>query len=295
MFQSFDSIFYWPNIFWGSSAMSAIGIVAIPAGFIIAADGRMRLDDDSRAKADEHALAQESETAQKIFPIKTAGGMLAFTITGTVASDDLRFRLWEETQKCAEQLEGKNFPDAFSYLESLSLNLNAVINSASHAGIMPFPKTHKLEQSSIQTIARIFFAGYFNSEPCLFHVDFYHFDGVTSEKPRIIPIEYTYWHRILLGPEKIKSAMYDDCNGFVIENSPFAAYTEPLVMQSSLDDAKRFVDGYIKACCTPLALNMDETCKTVGGHIHIAKITPEKGFEWETPPFPEFRKHLTAL
>jgi hypothetical protein len=39
-------------------------------------------------------------------------------------------------------------------------------------------------------------------------------------------------------------------------------------------------DGYIAACSDPIALELDEFCHTIGGHIHVATVTPDHGFRW---------------
>ncbi len=55
---------------------------------------------------------------------------------------------------------------------------------------------------------------------------------------------------------------------------------EPL----SLLEAQGVATTCIKACDDPAALNIDPTCNTVGGHLHIATITLEEGFRWIVPP-----------
>jgi hypothetical protein len=77
--------------------------------------------------------------------------------------------------------------------------------------------------------------------------------------------------------------MYDQ-KGTPIPNSPFAGYTVTINQYSNLREAERYVKGYIEACSSAKALEMDpEICKKIGGHIHIAEITPD-GFRWRVPP-----------
>jgi len=46
----------------------------------------------------------------------------------------------------------------------------------------------------------------------------------------------------------------------------------------------RAAKGYIEACCSPVAVEFDGECEMFGGHIHVATITPQKGFRWIIAP-----------
>jgi hypothetical protein len=52
----------------------------------------------------------------------------------------------------------------------------------------------------------------------------------------------------------------------------------------SLEDAAGWVRGYIEACCSPVALKYDPGCEGLGGHIHVATISPQNGFRWVVEP-----------
>ena len=66
---------------------------------------------------------------------------------------------------------------------------------------------------------------------------------------------------------------------FNLETDTFRARCEPQFVAhrygSNLDDLIRQAYVYIKAC------SLDPYClSTIGGHIHIATITPKDGFNW---------------
>jgi hypothetical protein len=42
--------------------------------------------------------------------------------------------------------------------------------------------------------------------------------------------------------------------------------------------------GFLEACCDPLAAEIDSMCGGIGGHIHVAAMTRESGFQWFIPP-----------
>ena len=86
----------------------------------------------------------------------------------------------------------------------------------------------------------------------------------------------------LYGSEIVRRAMYGPPP---VRNSPFAEYIQNPLTIRSLDDAERYIRGYIEACSSPLALQMDAKCSRIGGHIHTAEITPSGGFRWRIPLF----------
>jgi len=48
----------------------------------------------------------------------------------------------------------------------------------------------------------------------------------------------------------------------------------------SLERSIAIATGYIRACRTSEALQIDEKCAEIGGHIHAATVTPKEGFRW---------------
>jgi hypothetical protein len=57
-------------------------------------------------------------------------------------------------------------------------------------------------------------------------------------------------------------------------------HTKGKTLSSGIAHAK----GYIEACCDPLAAEIDPLCGGIGGHIHVATVTRESGFQWFIPP-----------
>lgn len=76
--------------------------------------------------------------------------------------------------------------------------------------------------------------------------------------------------------------MYND-DGTAVADSPFAQYVMP-IRTSSLDDAATYAAGYVEACCSPLAAELDPKMgRMTGGHVHVAQVTAD-GFAWRVPP-----------
>ena len=76
--------------------MTAIAIAQLSSGFVIAADGRMRLDAKTRARATAPELARETEYALKVFEITGRDKKVAWTITGNfgVGLGNLTLAAW---------------------------------------------------------------------------------------------------------------------------------------------------------------------------------------------------------
>jgi hypothetical protein len=78
------TLWIFPPVLYEEASMTAIGAVGTSEGFVIAADGRKRLDAESRATATPDDLALESDEAQKIFPITGGGKLLAYGASGLI-------------------------------------------------------------------------------------------------------------------------------------------------------------------------------------------------------------------
>ena len=65
----------------------------------------------------------------------------------------------------------------------------------------------------------------------------------------------------------------------------FATYRNDLVRPygNSLEDAAAFAIAFIEICSHPEAVIEDPICKIIGGHTHVAEVTPD-GFKWRIPP-----------
>ena len=259
--------------------MTAIGVVGTDFGFIVAADGRVRLDDESRSHAAPEMLTQESDEQQKNFPITDAEKNLAYAITGSTG-DPRGFDLLKIIPAQIRRISNRRFNDGCHYVKVLSEKINEGINDAKRGGaIKAFPQIDHLEQSTGWLIVRVFFVGYFDRIPCFVRADFVHFGGDSESRVSAYAPRYS----ILSGSDAVRREIYED-NGHVLAGSRFASYIKDLGSNPSLDDAEEYARGFIEACSSSLALELDEArCKGIGGSIHVAEITPS-GFKWRVAP-----------
>ena len=262
------------------TAMTAIAIVDTGNGFLIAADGRVRLDDESRRTASVDVLAQEGDEQQKIFPMEWPYETLAYAFRGTIR-DQRGYDLLKITESQMSGISTRRFQDFRSYLKILGGKINREINEARRNGTLEtFPQLRKMERTAAWHIASLHFCGYFDNAPSLSQIDFFYYRGESQFDVNSPQLRTTQ----LFGSEVVMRAMYRD-HPQHIQDSRFAVFVRELSNTPSLGDAELFARGYIEACSSPLGLEVDEPlCKGIGGHIHIATITKEEGFTWVIAP-----------
>jgi len=261
-------------------AMTAIAMVQTEDGFVLAADGRVRLDDDSRLTASPEMLAQETDQQQKIFPIVRAGEAFAYAVTGNVR-DPFGFDLLVAIEVQNAALSQRKFEDFRSYLRILGGKVNRAINEAvTERTLEALPKFNRMETIPGWRIATLYACGYFNNTPYLGEIDFHHSRRDSQFDVKFHPPFST----IVSGSQIVRRHMYGD-DVRAARDPRFAKFVHDLGKNVSLEDAQQFARGYIEACSSALGLEVDEPiCKGIGGHIHIATISKEKGFTWVIEP-----------
>jgi hypothetical protein len=236
-------------------------------GFVIAADGRAIGVEERRVVTD---------TAQKVFPIEWTGGSLAYSVAGTlqISSDDRRqvFNLILETEKA--QAAVTNTPASLVEYASL-LAERITVRLAAVKGHYPSTDNRGINQRGFR-IATLFLEGYYGSAPYRARVDFCH-ERQNLLEPEVIPQDSNLGRPQICGSGEVSYLLFDT------DDPRFAAYRRPVLRAQdvTLAEAIEVSKGYINACMDPEALQIDETiCSTIGGHIHIATITPSHGFRW---------------
>lgn len=271
MWGSFGELCVYPKLVSQNTAMTTIGAAGTEHGFILGADGRMRLDDESRAKAASNVLARETDYAQKIFLIEGRGHTVALAMAGSVANNDLNCDLVKEAKGLSLLYRQRSFRDHTKFVNGFCSALTKHINAARH-----FPKLHKAGNG--WTILDLIMLGYVNHLPFLSSVNIHHRGSFAEFTPNNWPIGFC----LLYGSDRVRQRMYDN-NGMPIPDSPFKQYVMEM-KNRTLDEAEQRITGYIEACKSPLAFEIDaERCKFTGGHVHIAEITPS-GFRWRISP-----------
>ena len=273
------SRFGWPRALYsdgisidakGRKMSTAIVMAYTVLGWVIASDGRETSDDDARIISDNE---------RKIFPIQDRSKTLAYALVGTISNDadtgSGAYDLRTEAAREAESIAGRNFETFQEYVNIFAHHLKKIIHKAKMSGrINEYPENlNHLDPIDRFTIAEILLAGYFRKQPCFAEIKFYHREQVIAAPKKRFE-NYSPGNAAISGSEKIRFLMINKRDG------RFSRYLKPLGPDSSLKEAGEFAKGYIEACSDPVALEIDPYCKGIGGHIHMATVTPSDGFGW---------------
>lgn len=254
--------------------MTVIASVFVPsAGFVIAADGRCRSDDPANTRFD-------SDHAQKIFSVENSDRVFAFAIIGMGGTNNGNFVTVDEIKRAAFKLANRRIADADVYVHNLCHHVQRATAKARRDGIIPhFPFNEEAPEDKKRSLFRILVMGYFNRQPWLFECRFFYTED-ERVKFALDSIQPTDPYSAMAGSPTIEAALYRD------KDPRFARYTE-ITATDSLGRAEDCVRGYIEACGSSLALELDPSCKNMGGHTHIAEVTMDSGFRWRIPPIQE--------
>ena len=269
---------YWSGLFsflFKDSRMTAIATVYTVGGFVIGADGRSRARGPDPTKVTEGMKARhDREDNRKIFCIADADKTLAYAFMGTVANDENTFDLYEETNRQSKLLSSRYFDTCYDYVYKLALGLKRAFNDARKDGRLDAWYSNEDLGEEDNLIARMMLVGYFRGKPSWTIAEFRSFDDRAKLQVQPIP---TPGGIVTAGGKLMPKLLFQD------KDPRFAQYIRPTGTDTTLEQGANAAKSFIEACSTPLAAELDPVCKSVGGHIHIAAVTPD-GFKWLIPP-----------
>jgi len=246
-------------------------------GFLIAADGRKRVNGEKR----------DDETV-KIFRIAEAGRSLAYAFGGSVAftdrenSDHILFDFRDEILKVIKSLRMTNHRSLKSYAGKIAVRLHEGLAKALTNERMEHLKDEgTVEQPAL--IACLVLTGYYEKAPSWIAIRFLHRKQTLIEPEiRSMPLVKGYRPPMVYGSQIVAERIFD------IDDPAFAQHRVPKVHDAenvTLEEVSEAAKKYILACADPEAMKIDpQTCAAIGGHVHIAKVTAGNGFEWLVPP-----------
>lgn len=266
---------------WGDSAVddfrltgvycepmsTAVVRIFTPEGFVIAADGL-------RKYADGRVL---SENVQKVFPTQSRlWGHLAFALTGWtwVENDSVKMDWASHAKSVAASLESKPIRDTEQYGELLSGKIRGWVSDNKS-------KFREYYNQLIPQDTKLLLCGYVDGGPRLSTHRLTFGQKIRHEcTEKFSPHQSAAWFS---GSPVIKQILLDgtDRNFDRYKTTGLEKLgQEEISLVEAIDVAK----NYILACSDPKAREIDKNCEQIGGHIHIATITPQTGFKWHTPP-----------
>jgi hypothetical protein len=253
--------------------MSAFVVIFTREGFSIAADGKLSADESTVIT--EAIAARLAESVEKIYV--GPDNKLGYFLTGFVEDDVTGFDLTQAVRESLSSIPSDSFSHYFEYIRRVALKFKSLVVDAQSRGLR-FPEWPEFTEDDTSFATEVGFAGYFKGLPFSAHFKLTHVRQ-SNLALRISPINglgvgYKY--------ESVPFAL----PRLALDGDPrFAEYKDALLrpFKESLEDAAEYSKGLIALCSDPMAAAVDPICKGIGGHIHIADVTPD-GFRWRIPP-----------
>jgi hypothetical protein len=251
---------------------TAIARVYTPEGFVVAADGR---------KINHSNPSDIQDTAQKILPVQSEWVDLACSFAGAVilTDDDTNesvFDFLPETARASQELTARSCQNVFDYAGRWSKLINAQLNAAKSTGRFREYPSIRLGDQRGSTIALVYLDGFYEGIPRRLLMRFFHEDQKLYV-PEVSPQKLALGRPLLYGPAPVE-ALLDR------RDPRLTRYATPQGTAVSVESGIEICKNFVAACASPEALEIDPQCASVGGHIHIATITPDAGFKWAIPP-----------
>lgn len=248
--------------------MTAIAFCYTKSGFVVGADGRSRIYDPVK---DEFSHSRDD--CQKIFSIVESGKVLAYAVIGdAVSSEDNSFDLMAEIERQRKRLTGQHFSSLHSYASAIGYKVERAYKKALRSGRLDFRYRAGAEDETENLLARVLFMGYLRF-PAFAYIELMRTES--GAELRTTNQSAALGVPALVAPAGVLTA---------IDNDPrFAEYRLPYGPEMSIEDARALVTRRLEACASPSATEINSLCAGIGGHIHIATVTPS-GFDWLVPP-----------
>ncbi len=256
--------------------MTATAIMFIGSGFAVAADGNQLLGDPPNFVAD--LSIGETDCAQKVFGAEGCDFALAYILRGKIATEHRTFDAAVEMQKEMAYLSTLRFKGHRELVTRAAKGIYRRVWAARESGLLPCFLGMEIP-----------FVGYFNGDPFCLTAHFFP-DGHYQVTGQALD----GWLFMFSGSKVIANLMEngDQRIGHRIKGPDD---------HPSLQDAVDATRTYIKACSSQWGLEADpQDCRGLGGHIHVATVTPplrpswivrifagkmpSGGFAWVIPP-----------
>lgn len=236
---------------------TAISRIYITDGFTVAADGR-------EVNTETGLVSSDSE--QKIFGLHHRRGELACAVTGAGRIGE-HYRLAQEIPKTAAALTQSEARNVGEYAELLGNELKRSIDAR-----------FKWDKKSLTV--NLLVDGYLGHRPGRAMVTM-----TFGAQPVPIQVESQplYPQRSIgFGSNLIHAALFAP----VLQYEQLRPYWGRCQQElCTMEQSAIVASAIVKAQCDPAVAALDpKHCATIGGHVHIATVTPSRGFAWVVPP-----------
>jgi hypothetical protein len=226
---------------------------------------------------------------------------LAYALFGTTGASygenkKPAFDLIEEANKSANSITIAKNDGILDCVQKFSRPIQEVLLVGRQNGAIEFYPCHIEEPWPGCTIGHIFFFGYYTDlpargqQPWTVDLRFWHQNGILCDPYIDFEANKMGFPHFIRGSVAIGDLLFNSKFGLMLHTPPderFSAFRKSFPTDDwgsiTLPQSAEIAMDYIRACDSDLGRKLDPICKTIGGHIHVAQITP-KGFQWIIPP-----------
>lgn len=230
------------------------------SGLVLGADG---------LKYDLVAKRAVGTDSQKVFEIP--GLPAAYAMYGEIGIGDnnpdtpILLDLSQEIKKFLDLGDYSLSFDFFAYANRIAANLYQSIAATKDRGAIWGGNQESITPERV--IARIILCGFFDGTPMEINIRFEHLNQRLLP-PRVFPVDLQRSNPEVFGSFPVMQRFF----------------RQPESPDLSLLEAAKKIERYVQFCDSERGWKLDPImCRTIGGHIHIAAITP-RGFQWLKPP-----------
>jgi len=243
--------------------MTAIARVYTPRGFVVAADGRKLNNQTGEIGGDE---------AQKVFRLSHTAGEMCFSVAGVgdMLLQSGRLDFSAVVSRSAINIATTEIRNPDDYARLLGATICRDIQS-----LVLDPLASGMEMET-----HLYLDGYILGQPMRRTITISYLED--RMEARLAAGELLPGRAIGHGSPMVWAVLF----GKTPDNRlhPHRHICQSL-RPTTVSQAVRVCRALIRAHCDPEALSIDrQKCEGVGGHIHIATVTPEEGFKWVIPP-----------
>ncbi len=219
-----------------------------------------------------------TDNLQKIY--RMGNSPLAMVFTGAALLDNGEFNFIAELSRASQRISARRFHGLQEYASRIAGAVQDKLAAFLPQRTTPLPTVPSIDPRDYgQTILIVLIDGYHNNLPGRVRMRFCH-EGENLLKPHIMTEDLVPGALRISGIPGIGSCIKDpSLRRYVREIKVERVYPAGLSYAISISCAA------IEACGGPEAALIDpERAASIGGHTHIAVITPDRGFQWVIEP-----------
>lgn len=241
--------------------MTAHATMFSSSGFVVASDGYQLLG--STLSADGRLRDGETDKAQKIFGFTGKRFTFACVLRGDVADQNRTYDAEADLRACLQPL-AKKAADGYA----LALAIGTALESNIQRRALYRPRLN------------ISLVGFQGRSAFVVELVFNQFPSESGLYWRAFEQEAHPGFGMFSGSAVISQLIMEGDSRIRHYITPWRDTTP------TLQEAINTVKGYVEACCSPLGIQVDpENCRSLGGHIHVASVSPVIRPNWRARIF----------